>query len=210
MKIMTFTGWGQHPAALDGLADVMGADEIVHAAYQQQPDITKALAALKVKEVDVVIGWSLGGQVAMQALLEGKVVAKHLVLVSVPFQFTGGDGMPVEEYEAFCGHFEADAAKALKHLERVMLEGDEEELVLPEPAPTAHAGAWLRWLGEKKAWKPAPVKEVSIVQGREDRVVPSQQAGRWWMLMPKAEVHLIGGCGHVPQLHKSVLEALAE
>lgn len=45
--------------------------------------------------------------------------------------------------------------------------------------------------------------ETLLVHGREDRVVPVENSLRLIQLLPNAELHIFGGCGHWTQIEKS-------
>ena len=42
-----------------------------------------------------------------------------------------------------------------------------------------------------------------LVHGREDKVVPVENSLRLIHLIPNAELHIFGGCGHWTQIEKS-------
>ncbi|GLR67190.1 2,6-dioxo-6-phenylhexa-3-enoate hydrolase [Acidocella aquatica] len=46
-------------------------------------------------------------------------------------------------------------------------------------------------------------KEVLLIHGREDRVVPLESSLRLLNLIPKAQLHVFGQCGHWTQIEKS-------
>jgi 2-hydroxymuconate-semialdehyde hydrolase len=46
-------------------------------------------------------------------------------------------------------------------------------------------------------------KEVLLIHGREDRVVPLESSLRILNLIPKAQLHVFGQCGHWTQIEKS-------
>ncbi len=42
-----------------------------------------------------------------------------------------------------------------------------------------------------------------IIHGREDKVIPPQNAQRLFELIPNAELHMFGRCGHWSQIEHS-------
>jgi pimeloyl-ACP methyl ester carboxylesterase len=44
---------------------------------------------------------------------------------------------------------------------------------------------------------------VKIVWGEQDRIIPVAFTKEFKRLLPKAEIHIIKGCGHLPPVEKA-------
>jgi 2-hydroxymuconate-semialdehyde hydrolase len=62
---------------------------------------------------------------------------------------------------------------------------------------------WLDALGSDEADLAKLDKDVLLFHGREDRVVPLESSLRMMNLIPKAQLHIFGQCGHWTQIEKN-------
>lgn len=189
-----------------GSAADLPADEWVDAIVAQLPD-----------EPCHLVGWSLGGMVAMQiAAIHPERVAA-LMLVSTTPRFRASEawlhGSSDEVFNGFREAVESGSPKALNRFFALMLHGDAlsrsdynrlAKTAVDRSNPVSDTGMQgglellqeldLRWLA--KAIK----QPVLIVHGESDAVVPVA-AGRWLAeQISHSESHIFPDCGHAPFL----------
>jgi len=162
------------------------------------------LNQLKLKDVTLV-GSSMGGWIAMEMAVRDSSRIASLVLVA-----PAGIGAPgVEPADIFLMppeevvrnlFFDQKLAEA-RLAEPMTLEA------LDISLKNRHTTARLAW--EPRLHDPFLPKwlhridvPVKLIWGAEDRILPSAFAKEFSRLMPKAEIHVIPGCGHLPQAEK--------
>ena len=191
-----------------GAAD-LPADAWVEAIVAQLPD-----------EPGHLVGWSLGGMLAMQ------IAAKHperiagLILVSTTPRFRASEvwphGSSDEVFNGFREAVESGSPKALSRFFALMLHGDGlsrsdynrlAKIAVDRSNPVSAAGMQgglellqqldLRTLSNK-------IKQPTlIVHGETDAVVPVA-AGRWLAeQIGHSKLHIFPDCGHAPFLTQS-------
>jgi len=124
-SIMTLSGWGQPHDALAAIAP-----EATHVDYARHTSVLGALAdiAARANEHDMVVGWSLGGQLAVRAIAAGMFRPKQLVLIATPFQFVATPqrslGMKRDLYDKFRGNYARHPERTLHKAWELIHKGD--------------------------------------------------------------------------------------
>ena len=213
MKTIAFSGWTRPPALMNMLGeDIVAVD---YAPHRSLPDFFGELAA-RHADADHVIGWSLGGQLAVRAIALGVLRPKRLTLISAPYQFVACDaflhGMAPPVYAMFresylrntpktVGKFAALIAKGDRHMHRVLQQ-------LAGHHRADDTDRWLWWLEDLAAFSCRALAldhfpPTLLIHGREDAIVPPMQSEAFAAALPAAALHLLEGCGHAPHLHDS-------
>lgn len=221
MKTLCLSGWAQPCDALSPLLPspasggrLRGVDA-QHFDYQSYSHMAMAMSALRrVGEgCEVLIGWSLGGIVALQAILQGIVVPKALVLIAAPFQFVASaefpHGMKREDYDAFYAAYVANPGETLGQFHRLMLKGDRRmREILAEEKRNAvsippYGAYWLYLLSvlSCRGKDAAALPPALIIHGANDAIIAPAQAEALAEWMPGAQLQLWEGCAHAPHLH---------
>lgn len=164
----------------------------------------------------IVVGWSLGGLVALQLAYRYPDLIKKLVLVAGSPQFVQSsdwahavqreifDGFTaslVDDYRATIQRFLAiqalgsqQAKPAIKALrEKVFLNGEPQMIALRE-------GLNLLSNSNVRAQLPDINCPVLIVLGEKDRLIPPAAGADTVALLPNAQLAIIQGAGHAPFL----------
>lgn len=212
MRAACLSGWGQSPAALSHLWP--GATSIDYAAL---PGEAEALARIEAQArgCELLIGWSLGGQLLVRAVAERRLSPRALVLIATPYQFVAQPGltlgMPREVYRKFCDNFGRYPQKTLKkaweliHLDdkngenvRLQLEKQDKDAIL---AQNWHE--WLQYLDRFtcKTLSMTRFPPTLIVHGTQDHVVRYEQSGHFHAAIPQARLLTLEDCGHAPHWH---------
>lgn len=166
--------------------------------------------ALELGAVDVV-GNSFGGALALALAARAPQRVRRLVLMGaagIDFPLTEGlDAVwgyepSIETMRRLIGIFSYDPARATEDLVRMrhaasIRPGVQESFSALFPAPRQR---WVTALATPEAAIAAIDKPALILHGREDRVIPPDNALRLFELMPQAELHMFGRCGHWTQI----------
>jgi 2-hydroxymuconate-semialdehyde hydrolase len=168
------------------------------------------LDALALDRVDIV-GNSFGGGLALALAAAHPERVRRLVLmgsVGVDFELT--DGLDLAwGYEPSLANmrrlvetFSADPRRATDDLVRLRYEasirpGVQEAFGAMFPAPRQR---WIAELATSEAEIARITSPALVIHGREDRVIPAGNARRLFELLPNAELHMFGNCGHWTQI----------
>lgn len=176
--------------------------------------IVDFMDALNIEQADLV-GNSFGGSLALSMAIKHPDRLRKLVMMGpmgVEFELTAGldqawgyEPSPEAMYDllrTFC----YDKSYASEELAKVRYsasveEGFQEAFSSMFPAPRQNGVDDLSFTDEE-------IKKVSkktlIVHGREDQVIPVENAYRLINLIDDAELHIFGHCGHWTQIEKSI------
>jgi pimeloyl-ACP methyl ester carboxylesterase len=162
------------------------------------------LKQLGLREV-MLVGNSMGGWIAMEIAVRDTSRLKSLVLVSP----AGIQAPGVQPADIFLMTDE-QLVRSLFH-DQQLAAARLAAPVTPEALDVAlknkHTTARLAW--EPRLHDPFLPKwlqridlPVKIIWGREDRILPVQFVEHFRKLMPKAQIHLVEGAGHLPHVEK--------
>lgn len=208
-NIITFSGWGQNYDALENIAP-----KATHIDYKQFNDIEQLFESLADKPCDLVIGWSLGGQVALRAIDAGILKPKRLVLIATPFQFVSGSGLKcgidVDSFNEFENEFSHDPVQTLKEFSNLIARGDKDASKIARELRKSDkddAEKWLYWLNQLRNFSCQALNytkfppTLSII-GSCDSIIGSAQVDLFRPLMRSGfKVAILQECGHAPHLH---------
>jgi len=164
----------------------------------------------------VLVGWSLGGILAMAIASRFPDRVAGLVLVGTTPRFCVGDGWEHgcddAGFEAFHAAVVSTSARALNRFFGLMLHGDElprseynglARHAVDRTRPTSREGLadGLQLLASLDVRSCAlPDVPVLLVHGEQDAIVPVA-AGRWLEAqLPDVQAHYLDACGHAPFL----------
>lgn len=210
MTILTLSGWGQPHDALHE-----AAPEARHIEYAHLRSGDGVLRILQSHAgVRTLVGWSLGGQLAVQAVARGIVRPARLVLIATPYRFLQKSGRPPgmgrATFDLFRGNYARDAQRTLNKSYALIAHADTQaERVnahLNASRARLPAHDWLPWLdllaasdGDGLDFSGFP--ETLLVHGDRDAVVGIEHAHAFLARLPRAGLHVFEGCGHAPHWH---------
>ncbi len=168
------------------------------------------LDALGIARTDLV-GNSFGGGLALALAIRHPERVRRLVLmgsVGVPFAITEGlDAVwgytpSVENMRAIMDYFAFNQGLMSDDLARLRYEasarpGVQESYAAMFPAPRQR---WVDAMASAEADIRALPHETLVIHGREDRVIPLDNAYTLADWLPRAQLHVYGRCGHWTQI----------
>lgn len=211
-KITIISGFGQKPQTFK---NVFSNKNVIALDYLQTKNFEDLLTRdLKAYDNEVVIGWSLGGQVAVRLIEKQILKPKLLILIATPFQFVEDDknevGMPLELFNQFQYVLNDKPKHALGYLEHLTSLGDKNpEDVLKNMVAIENTDNLYSWLQELKDFNCFNVDfknfpKTVFVCGDGDKVVNSKQYEYFNERLGDFEMQVIFSCGHAPHFsHKN-------
>ncbi|MDI3313804.1 MAG: alpha/beta hydrolase [Mycobacterium sp.] len=219
--VSAYANWRLTIPALAATRHVVAPD-LVGFGYTQRPTgyhytmdnwiahIEAFLAALELHSYSLV-GNSFGGALALRLATRHPDQVRRLVLmgsVGVPFRLTEGLDVVwgyepsvaamrrVLDFFAYNRELITDDLAAARYQASVQ-PGFQESYAAMFPAPRQ------RWLDAMVTDENA-IRDIRcpalIVHGREDRVIPPEASRRLFELIPDAQLHMFGKCGHWTQI----------
>lgn len=212
-NILTLSGWGQLSTSIAHTFPQLPHTSIRTFDYSQYPHIDIALKQLNSYSCDILIGWSLGGQIALRAVAQKIITPKALILLAPPFQFLKSqdiqDGTSSETLNATIHHYQKDPQEMLTAFASLMCLGDSKiKTLLPLLKHQIHplCPNWLYWLEELAYFSChsltfSSIPASYIIHGTNDRVIPFSQTNYFSKYLPNAKIYSLKNCGHTPHLH---------
>lgn len=229
-------GWGTHGGIWESIGDVLSAGHALcipdlpgHGRSHQIEAPTlgamvDTLATVAPAEA-VWIGWSLGALASLAMALRAPQKVKALVLIAATPRFVEAPDWPGAMPEATLAEFARDLqrdyrATLSRFLALQLGHGEAERSMLRqlraslfahgEPSPDGlAAGLAILRDSDLRAQLPAIDVPVLIVHGARDRIAPIAAAEITATQLPQAELFVIAGAGHAPQLsHWPAIEPL--
>lgn len=221
-------GWGLHGGVWQDTAQALAADHQVicvdlpgHgrsapvAAGATLEDFAAAVAEILPPRCSL-IGWSLGGMVALQLAASLPACIDRLILVAATPRFVVDTNwehaLTPEVLERFADRLRADPADTVRQFLALQVLGSEQErrtltrlraLLSTAPAPRPAAlDAGLAILREASL---LPLlgritRPVTLIHGRRDTLIPWTAAQALQVHLPCARLHVLPGAAHAPFL----------
>jgi len=191
-----------------------------HGGTENSEDWVDAIAEVLPDRPSTIVGWSLGGMLAMQIAERFPERVKRLVLVATTPRFRSGagwdSGCSEEVFQGFSAGVNSHAAKTLNRFFAMMFQGDDlersqynslaREAVDRDNPPSLEAlQKGLEYLDQLDLINAVPfIRQPALVLHGESDVIVPEAAGAWLAAsLPTAEYHRLEHCGHVPFLTKS-------
>lgn len=230
-------GWGMNPRVFDAL-NAQLQDHVTllplalpgHGGVAALPINTLATWATHIAGQlpphTALLGWSLGGQVAMRIALDNPAQIERLILISTTPKFVSDErwqaGVAHQDLQAFGADMQTDArATLLRFLslqtrgvpaQKAILQSLRASLFsvrLPEPQALA-AGLAMLLQTDLRAEAAALKPPTLVVHGGQDKLTPPDASAWLAKNLPSAQCCLIDGAAHAPFLShtQQVAEAI--
>jgi pimeloyl-[acyl-carrier protein] methyl ester esterase len=162
------------------------------------------------------VGWSLGGQLAMQLAADPALAVPRLVLIASTPRFVRGRdwpfGLPEPTVLDFAAQLARDPAGTVASFLELQVRGSAaagevlaslsralREQGSAQPAALASALGLLRQNDLRSVARSLPVAAL-VIAGEYDRVTPPQAAEALVQLLPRATLRVLRRAGHAPFL----------
>jgi pimeloyl-ACP methyl ester carboxylesterase len=193
-SLIMITGWAHGPESLQPLADLLAADFDVRVLAGAQ-----VLADGKIPDADYIIGWSMGGMLAIEQL---PVSCKKLILISSTARFCSTDGydcgVPEKLLRRMMVHLQSDPDAVLAAFYKNV---NYPQLPDGNICPAENLADGLNYLlhADLRAKVPAIGIPVLLLNGREDLIIPP--AASEWLAenLPNARLSRLETSGHKPE-----------
>lgn len=215
-------GWGTHPVIWEPLLECFPtARALPLPGYAgSEPATTLEQMAEKVaahiEEGSMLVGWSLGGQLAARIALDYPEKVGRLVLIGTTPCFVNRDdwphGVPGAVFDQFARSLADDYADTIRRFLALQAQGSDNvravlvtlrERLLGQVKPAEgvlESGLDILQTADLRRDMPSINVSTTLVHGTGDKLAPVA-AARWLAdVMPDAKVHEIPGAGHAPFL----------
>ena len=215
-EILTISGWAQKPDSLmRAVPEGFSATYIDYLPCQDFAEMATTLLP-PFANTPIVMGWSLGSQLAVRAVAAGFLKPKLLVLFSAPYQYVnGGDihcGAPKLVFKAFSQVFKLTPKKSLQNFAQMMAGKDSAlkyvfETIEDNPMRMKEWVRWLKILGEFSCemldfeYFPRTI----LIHNDPDPVTPADQSRLYHQHLPESLLEIIPTEGHAPHVQAAPL-----
>ena len=229
-------GWGMNLRVFDGLRaalaehhrvtaiDLAGHGQSPWTADSSPQQQLASLAAVLPRDA-VLVGWSLGGQLALQLAAEAALAVRQLVLIATSPRFVRADdwphGLPTATLRQFAAQLTHDAGQTIDDFIELQLRGSadaaavraalQDALRLHGAAGPAALAAGLKLLehNDLRALARRIEVPVLVIAGQYDRVTAPAAGQALAQLLPRAQLLNIRRAGHAPFLSHQAQVAAA-
>lgn len=218
-KILCLNGWGQKFDSLESIFDpiflskISPFNEVYSLNYSEFFDPEKFFAEVDSEELkpEIVIGWSLGGQLAIR-LVEKKILQpKLLILLAPPFQMLKDSrvqaGMSKETFDEFYKNFSQAPTQTLKQFSilTAMNDRNASDIARTLDVNDKNFEQLKFWLEELARFSCFNVNFENMprtlyFQGAGDMIVHVSQAQYFQERIKNFRLEIFKNCGHAPHL----------
>jgi pimeloyl-[acyl-carrier protein] methyl ester esterase len=218
-------GWGMNLRVFDRLRAALAAQHRVTAidlpghgrspwTAQASPQQQLAGLAAMLPRGATLVGWSLGGQLALQLAGDSSLAVRSLVLIATSARFVRAvdwpHGLPAETLRQFAAQLEGDAATTIADFLELQVRGSLDAAAVrttlqsslqqhgAADAQALSAGLTMLERNDLRELVRRIEVPVLVIAGQYDRVTPPQAAQALAQLMPQSQLLLIKRAGHAP------------
>lgn len=218
-SILCLSGWGQSFNSLEinfskEILEKFTVSSINYSKFSGFKNFKDSISLTL--DPDVMIGWSLGGQLALRLIREGIAKPKLLVLIAPPFQMVKDSrvnaGMTIKTYNDFYNNLSLAPNETLKKflILSIMNDKNKSQIIKNLEITEENNQNLLIWLQELKDFSCFDLDFKSVPQtlyfiGLGDMVVHHSQAKYFAERITNFELHEFKNCGHAPHLNNPEL-----
>jgi pimeloyl-[acyl-carrier protein] methyl ester esterase len=210
-KIHCLSGWGQK---FDSLENIFSESFFVSSFdYSKLSCVADFFSALELQKTnpEVLVGWSLGGQLAIR-LIEKKILQpKLLILIAPPFQMIKNSrvqaGMSPKTFDEFYKNFSLAPTKTLKQFAILTSMNDRNAKEIADNLDVSeenfeHLKLWLKELERFSCFDVdfSEMPRTLYFHGAGDMIVHASQAEYFCKRIKNMRFELFKNCGHAPHL----------
>lgn len=222
--ILCLSGWAQNPLSLQELLSKYTKDfQVIYFDYSKYSNEGDCLFALKNLLINpkIIIGWSLGGQIAARVIAHKIFSPDLFISISTPFQFVKSPripaAMPVASFNSFRESFASNSLKTLEKFSLLMMLGNSQnsrELsknLQIKDGSYDNLISWLDYLGKFSChdlnFQDFP--RSIFFHGKQDLVVNFVQGEVFLKYIENSRLEIIDNCAHCPHIsHTQFLQKI--
>jgi len=214
-KILLLSGWGQKFDSLESIFDPIffAQNEVKSFDYSRLDSIEKFFAQIEKENLnpEILVGWSLGGQLAIR-LIEKKILQpKLLILLAPPFQMIKDvriqAAMSQQTFDEFYKNFASAPSQTLKQFSilTAMNDRNASEIARTLDVNDENFEQLKFWLKELERFSCFDINFENMPRtlyfhGAGDMIVHISQADYFAKRMKNFRFELFKNCGHAPHL----------
>lgn len=218
-QILCLSGWGQKFDSLEFIFKESNFDPFFVSSldYSGFDGVEKFFSFVKSEKFspEILVGWSLGGQLAIRLIEQRILNPKLLVLIAPPFQMIKDSrvqaGMSMNTFKEFRENFVSAPDKTLKQFSilAAMNDRNASEIARTLDVNEDNFENLIYWLDELKRFSCFDVDFSSMtrtifLQGAGDMIVHESQAKYFAERIKNFRLEIFRNCGHAPQLNDVV------
>lgn len=214
-KILCFSGWGQEHNSLEFIFDAkefsnLDVISINYSKFNGFDEFSRDFAEQNY-QADFVIGWSLGGQIALRLIEKNLINPKKLILIAPPFQMVKDEkikaAMGQDKFKEFYENFANSPDATLKKFSILTAMNDSHSKEIAKSLHVSHENfsQWQCWLDELKNtsffdFDFSKTPETLFFHGKGDMIVHILQSSYFQKEIKNITVKKYSNCGHAPHL----------
>ena len=213
-SILCLSGWGQNYKSLEAsfFENILEKFNISSLNYSLSEGFLKFKDSYKFPpNPQVVIGWSLGGQIALRLIQHKIFTPKLLVLIAPPFQMVKDAriqaGMSIKTYNEFFDNLSKAPDATLKKFSilSIMNDKNKSQIIKNLDISDENHQKLIIWLQELKDFSCFDFDFTNMPPtlfyiGAGDMVVHNSQSKYFADRIDDFELHIFDNCGHAPHL----------
>ena len=213
-SILCLSGWGQNYKSLEASfsENILEKFNISSLNYSLSEGFLKFKDSYKFPpNPEVIIGWSLGGQIALRLIQQKIFTPKLLVLIAPPFQMVKDAriqaGMSIKTYNEFFDNLSKAPDATLKKFSilSIMNDKNKSQIIKNLEISDENHQKLIIWLQELKDFSCFDFDFTNMPPtlfyiGAGDMVVHNSQSKYFAERINDFELHIFENCGHAPHL----------
>lgn len=213
-SILCLSGWGQNYKSLEAsfFENILEKFNISSLNYSLSEGFLKFKDSYKFPpNPEVIIGWSLGGQIALRLIQQKIFTPKLLVLIAPPFQMVKDAriqaGMSIKTYNEFFDNLSKAPDATLKKFSilSIMNDKNKSQIIKNLEISDENHQKLIIWLQELKDFSCFDFDFTNMPPtlfyiGAGDMVVHNSQSKYFADRINDFELHIFENCGHAPHL----------
>ncbi len=213
-KILCLSGWGQKSDSLEIIFKESFFDPFFVSSfdYSALASTESFFTEIKSQNPEILIGWSLGGQLSVR-LIEKRILApKLLILLAPPFQMIKDEriqaAMSRETFDQFYKNFSLAPSQTLKQFAilTAMNDRNASDIAKTLDINDKNFANFKFWLEELSRFSCFDVDFTNMprtlfIQGAGDMIVHASQANYFSEKIKNCRLEIFKNCGHAPHLN---------
>ncbi len=214
-KILCLSGWGQKSDSLEIIFKELDFDPFFVSSfdYSVLSKVSDFFDLFKSQKFDpeILIGWSLGGQLAVRLIEQKIVTPKLLVLLAPPFQMIKDEkifaGMSKTTFDEFYKNFSLAPTQTLKQFSILTAMNDRNAKDIAKTLDIndknfSQLQFWLQELSRFSCFDVdfSQMPRTVFIQGAGDMIVHASQANYFLERIKDFRLEIFKNCGHAPHL----------